>query len=64
MQRILTKIPVSAVFRNIMRDIRRNALPKIWRVLYGAMFVSTRMATNMTARKQQERLLLRFATKA
>ena len=27
--KILTEIPVSAIFHNIMRDIRRNVLPKI-----------------------------------
>ena len=27
--KILTKIPVSATFHNIMRHIRRNVLPKL-----------------------------------
>ena len=61
---ILTKIPGSAIFLNIMRDIRRNVLPKLYRALYGVMLVSIRMTTNMTTGNQQKHLLLRFDMKA
>ena len=44
----LAKILVTAIF--LMRDARRNFLPKIYRDLYGdAMLVPIRMGTNMAA---------------
>ena len=58
------KIPVSAIFHDILRDIRRNVLPKLYRELYGVMLVSIRMTTNMTTVNQQKHMLLRFAMKA
>ena len=62
--KILTKIPVSAIFHNIMRHIRKMFYPNFREhcMVYGVMLVS--MTTNMTARSQQKHLLLCFAMKA
>jgi len=58
----LAKILVTATF--LMRDMRRNFLPKIYRDLYGdAMLVPIRMGTNTGTGNRQKHLSLSFATK-
>ena len=58
----LAKILVTASF--LMRDMRRNFLPKFIDLYGDAMLVPIGMGTNMAAGNQQKHLSLSFATKA
>ena len=56
-EKTLAKIQVTTIF--LMKDMRRNFLPKF----IDAMLVPTRMGTNMAAGNQQRHLSPSFATK-